>query len=111
MILTRKDVVAINATFHDGKIVNESSLSFALGYARKTTNWHKALAFITRAILIDHVFEDGNKRTSAAIILTECYHQGFHVNKTRLAKLIEHALKKNVHDIRTLEEMIKDVIE
>ena len=37
-------------------------------YAKKTENWTKALAFLAGAILIDHVFEEGNKRTAALLI-------------------------------------------
>ena len=110
MNLNLKDIVAINQEFHNGKLANEGSLAFALSYARRTTNWVKALAIITRAILIDHAFEDGNKRTAAAVIFTEAHMQGFTVNKNRLAHLIEAVLRKNVTSTRELEEMIKDVI-
>jgi len=110
-MLTLKDAIAINEEFHDGKVANKSSLEFALGYAKRTSNWTKALAYIVRAILIDHVFEDGNKRTAAAIILTEAYVQGFTVNKDKLARLVERVLRKNITNVQEIEELIKDVID
>ncbi len=109
-MLTLKDIVAINEEFHDGKLANAGSLDFALTYAKRTTNWTKALAYLVRGILIDHAFEDGNKRTAAALILLEAYNNDFVADKDRVAKLIVQALRKNVTSIRKLEEMIKDAI-
>ncbi len=110
-MLTAKDVVAINQEFHNGNYANRSSLEFALDYAKRTTNWAKALAHLVRAILVDHVFEDGNKRTAAALILTEAYVHGFVADKDKVARLIERVLRKNVTNVQEIEEMIKDAIE
>jgi prophage maintenance system killer protein len=109
-MLRLRDVVAINQEFHNGRLYNRSSLGFAVDYSQRTTNWVKALAMVVRAILIDHVFEDGNKRTAAALILTETHLQGFDVDKNRVAKLIERALRRNVTNLKEFEEMIKDAI-
>jgi len=109
-MLTLKDVVAINQTFHDGKFANKSSLEFALAYARKTTNWTKGLAYLVRAVLIGHVFEDGNKRTAAGAVIVEAYAHGYRVDKDALVTLVERALRKNTTSIREFEEMIKDAI-
>ena len=110
-MLTLKDVVAINQEFDRGTLVNESSLDFALTSMRRTTNWQKGLAYMVRAILVDHVFEDGNKRTAAALILTEVYIRGFTVDKDKVARLVERVLLQNITSIRKLEEMVKDVIQ
>jgi len=111
MILTEKDIVAINQEHEHGRIVNASSLRFAHEYARRTKNWTKGLAYVVRAILIDHVFEDGNKRTAAAVIIAEAESQGFGFDKDRLTKLVVAILRKNITNIKTIEEMVKDVIE
>ena len=68
--LTKKDILALNEKFADGSLHNETSLEFALGYAKRTENWTKALAYLIRAILHDHVFEEGNKRTAALLLRT-----------------------------------------
>ncbi len=109
-VLTKKDISAFNQEFDNGHLMNEPSLDFALSYAKKTENWIKALAFITRAILIDHVFEEGNKRTVALLIKTYAEYEGYDTYDDKLLKLIKTVVLKNITSIRKLEEMIKNVI-
>ena len=75
-ILTKKDVIALNEQFDNGVLRTEASLEFALSYAKKTENWTKALAWLVRAILLDHVFEEGSKRTAALLDIFACICQG-----------------------------------
>ncbi|MBS3148969.1 hypothetical protein J4219_08910 [Candidatus Woesearchaeota archaeon] len=105
-----KDILGINQQFANGTMLNESSLSFALDQANKTGSWLKACAYLVRAVLIDHVFEDGNKRTSAAIIMTffEEHDLAFHPEK--VAQAVTLILKKNTTSITTLERVIKHAI-
>src|SRR3989344_4339275 len=49
---------------------NEGSLSFAISHAARTKDWVKQLAYLLRALLVDHVFDDGNKRTATYLILS-----------------------------------------
>lgn len=108
--LTKKDIIALNEEFEDGSVHNEASLDFTISYAVKTTNWTKALAYLTRAILIDHVFEDGNKRTAALLIKSYTEYEGYRVHDDKLVKMIKDILLKNITSIKKTEEMIKDVI-
>lgn len=108
--LTQKDIIALNQEFEDGSLHNEASLDFALSYARKTTNWTKALAYLTRAILIDHVFEEGNKRTAALLIKSYTKYEGHETYDDRILKMIKKILLKNITSIRKIEDMIKDGI-
>ncbi|MBW3014883.1 Fic family protein [Candidatus Woesearchaeota archaeon] len=108
--LTKKDIIAMNQVFDQGILINEESLDFAISYARMTENWVKALAFLVRAINVDHVFEEGNKRTAALLIETYVEFEGHKVYKDKLALLIARMAAKRVTSIRRLEEMIKDVI-
>ena len=108
--LTKKDIIAFNQKFDEGAFHNEASLDFALSYARKTENWTKALAWLTRAILIDHVFEEGNKRTVALLIKAYAELEGHNTYNDKILKLIKRVLLKNVTSIQQIEEMIKDVI-
>lgn len=109
-ILTKKDIIALNREFDIGTLHNESSLDFAIDYARKTENWTKALAFLTRAILLDHVFEEGNKRTTALMIKTYAIYEGFEIYDNQLIKLIKDILLKNITSISKIEDMIKNAI-
>ena len=63
-----KELVRINKRFSSGKIINTSSLEFAESAAKKTKNWQEQMAYVLRAIVSDHAFEDGNKRTAAAYL-------------------------------------------
>ncbi len=109
-ILSRKDITAFNMEFEDGTIINESSLDFALSYARKTENWTKALAWLTRAILIDHVFKEGNKRTAALLIKSYVDYEGHDTYNDKIVKLIKTIILKKITGIKRIEDMIKDAI-
>ena len=97
-VLTKKDVIALNEEFEEGVLSNEPSLDFSLSYAKKTENWTKALAFLVRAILLDHVFEDGNKRTAAAVIMTYLDINNMSYNKDKIGQIIIRILKKKIWD-------------
>jgi prophage maintenance system killer protein len=108
--LTKKDLVALNQEFEDGSLNNESSLDFALSYARKTENWTKALAFLVRAILLDHVFEEGNKRTAALLIDAYAEYEGHATYNDKVLKLVKEIILKKISSIRKIEGMINDAI-
>ena len=109
-ILTKKDIIALNQIFDSGNLINEASLDVAVSYARRTENWTKALAFLIRAILLDQVFEEGNKRTAALLIKVCAEFEGFRTNDDRIAMMIKKMLAGNIVDIIRIEEMIKDGI-
>jgi prophage maintenance system killer protein len=108
--LTKKDILALNQEFEEGNLHNETSLDFALSYAKGTDNWTKALAWLVRAILIDHVFEEGNKRTAALLIKAYAEYQGHNTYNDKVVKLIKEIILKNITSINRIEEMIKDAI-
>ncbi|MFH0869608.1 MAG: hypothetical protein V1866_00960 [archaeon] len=109
-VLSKKDIVCLNQEFDTGTLHNEASLEFALGYAKKTENWTKALAWLTRAILLDHVFEEGNKRTTALLIKAYAEYEGCKTYDDRIVKLIKSIILKNITSINRIEELIKDAI-
>ncbi len=110
-IFNKKDILALNQEFDEGNFHNEASLDFALSYARRTENWTKALAMITRAILIDHVIEEANKRTAALLIKTCAEYEGHNASNDKLARLVKEIILKRIISIRKIEDMIKDAIE
>jgi prophage maintenance system killer protein len=108
--LTKKDIIALNQQFDTGNMHNEASLDFALSYARRTENWTKALAYIVRAILLDHVFEEGNKRTAALLIKSYAEYEGHDIYDDKMLMLVREIILKNIPDISKIDEMIKDAI-
>ena len=109
-VLTKKDIVALNQEFEDGSFHNEPSLDFALSHANKSENWINGLSLLTRAILIDHVFQEGNKRTAALLIKTYAEYEGHKIYNDKLVNLIKEILLKDITDINKIEGMLKDVI-
>lgn len=110
-MLSVKDLVSINQEFHRGEIINQGSLSFALDQAKRTKDWLKASAYLARAVLLDHVFADGNKRTAAAVIITFIDMQNLNFNKEKVNQAVVEIVKKNVKDIKKITRLIKNVLQ
>lgn len=108
--ISKKDIISINKRFDAGKVINDSSLSFALFQANKSTSWIKSCSLLVRAVLIDHVFEEGNKRTAAAIIITFLEDKQLEYTPEEIARLITKILTKNITNIIKIEMEIKNVI-
>ncbi len=105
-----EDVIEINKQFSNGNLVNKSSLDFALSSAKKTKDWITQLAYITRAIVLDHVFEEGNKRTAVAIMLAylNVHKKGYDINK--LDQTVVRIIKERAKDISEIRRLIKNAI-
>ena len=110
IMLNKKDVVGINKEFDKGEFINESSLDYAINISKRTNSWIKQLAHLIRAILIDHVFKGGNKRTAAALIATYLNFKGYNHKPEEINKLIIKVLKNNIIDINKIERLIENVI-
>jgi prophage maintenance system killer protein len=111
MLLSKKSIISINEHFDNGHVINEGSLDFAINEARKSENWLKSLAILVREILIDHIFEDGNKRTAAAVIIAWLEIENLHYNADKINQLIVKILKKNITNINEIMELIKNATE
>ena len=107
-MLTVDETVLINKRFDTGNLVNRNSLEFALSSAKNTKDWVTQLAYIMRAILIDHVFAEGNKRTVLAVMIAfvEFHKKGYELYK--LDQIIVRMLKDNITDIAKIRRLIKD---
>jgi len=105
----KENAVTINKLFSNGHITNKGSLGFALS-SLKSKGSLEQLAFIIRSIIVDHVFEDGNKRTATAIIVA--YYTGFEVgfDEQKIRKLVLDVSSKNISNIPKIKRMIKNVI-
>ena len=109
-MLTVNDIIEINKEFDKGNIVNRSSLEFALSSANKTKDWITQLAYIVRSIVIDHIFEEGNKRTAVAVMIAyiEAHKKGYDAYK--LDQLVTKMIKNNITDIVHIRRLVKDGI-
>lgn len=109
-MLTKKALIELNKEFDLGKIINENSLDFALSNANMTKDWIKQLAYITRAVIIDHVFLGGNKRTIAALIMAVLEERKLKYDPFKIDALIINIINKNITNINKIRRMIKDAI-
>ena len=109
-MLSIQDIIDLNKEFDKGKIVNKGSLEFALSSIKNTKDWITQLAYLVRSISLDHVFEEGNKRTAAALIIgyAEVHKKGY--DPTKVDKIVTTVIQKQIQDIKTIRRMIKHAI-
>ncbi len=110
-LLNKRDLIAINQQFAAGKIVNGSSLDFALEQSRRSPNWFKNLCLLTRNMLLDNVFEDGNKRTAAAVIMTCLDLEGYHYHPDKIGLAVLKITKDNITKLNLIERLIHHAVE
>lgn len=110
MLLTKKDVIRINQEFADGSFQNESSLDYAVSTLKYKKSWLYDLSQLSRALLVDHTFRDGNKRTTLALILLYFEEKNIKYDRERLLLVIEKIAKKNINNINKVMGLIRDVI-
>ncbi len=103
-MIKKEVIIGINKNFDRGVIINENSLDYALS---KGKGWLESLALLTRAILVDHVFEEGNKRTATAIIICFFNARKTDFNKNRLLRLVVDVTMNNITDEKLIETMLK----
>jgi prophage maintenance system killer protein len=109
-LTSMKDIIAINQLFDEGGLVNPGSLDFAIEASNREKSWLKATAIIVRAVLIDHAFEEGNKRTAAAIIMGSFEEQALLYDRDKVSKGVVLILRKNITSIEKIQKVIKDAI-
>lgn len=107
-MLTEKDVIETNKRFDRGIVINKSSLDFAIKSVNSTKDWITQASYLVRAIALDHIFEEGNKRTALAVLLAY-----FEANKKaydlyKVEKTIITIITKNITDIGNIRRLIKN---
>lgn len=105
-MLSRKDLIALNQQFSSGTILNNGSLDFVLHQTYRSKHWFKTMCLLTRAILIDHLFEDGNKRTAAAVIMTYLEAHGRTYHPEGIAKAVLRLTQNNISDVKKIGRII-----
>tara|TARA_Y100000310_G_C20543172_1_gene744302 strand:+ start:226 stop:579 length:354 start_codon:yes stop_codon:yes gene_type:complete len=106
-LLTKKDIIAFNQEIGEmGEFNNESSLDFALSIVKTKKNWIYELSYLVRSLLVDHVFQDGNKRTCFLIMIYYLETNRKEVNKYQINGLIKKIAKNNITKPLLIAEMI-----
>ncbi|PIN77315.1 hypothetical protein COV15_02550 [Candidatus Woesearchaeota archaeon CG10_big_fil_rev_8_21_14_0_10_34_12] len=101
--MRKGQVIEINRYFDSGIVVNPDSLEYALEIGE---NWFDELIFLTRAILVDHSFEEGNKRTGATIICLYFNIQKIKFSKNEVLRIIIEIILDNITDKNELRNKL-----
>ena len=110
MKIGKKEILRINHGF-GGNLRSDSSLDYAIDKLKnKKLGPYKKLAYLLRAILVDHPFSDGNKRTAAYVALKIAHDLKKQVDTDLLTRHLVSIAKHNIHDIRKIERRIKNAI-
>lgn len=110
MRISKEDIIRINHGF-GGDLRSDSSLDYANELQKsKKLGKYKKLAYLFRAILVDHPFSDGNKRTAAYLALEFAKEYNLIVNNELLMHHIVAIAKKNLTNIRDIEWRLKNAI-
>ena len=110
MKISKQDLLRINAGF-GGSLRNDSSLDFAFEMLQnKRLGFYKKLAYLWRAILVDHPFSDGNKRIAAFVALAFADEYKKQVNMELVLHHIVSIAKKNITDLKQIEWRLKSAI-
>jgi prophage maintenance system killer protein len=90
------------------RVKNPGSLEFAAESATRTKDWKRQLAYLLRAIVVDHAFEDGNKRTGAIVTFRFFEANGIPFDARKVDQMLVNLAKKSVTDIEEIRRLIHD---
>lgn len=110
MKITEKDLISINLKFDDGTIINRGALEFALSSIRKDQDWKEQIAYLLRALLSDHVFKDGNKRTAMHLLFMALERQDFGFKEDEIKRMIINIAKGGISDIKEIKKILIKLI-
>lgn len=110
MEISKEDLLRINNGF-GGNLRSDSSIDFAFSKIKDSKiGDYKQLAYLLRAILVDHPFSDGNKRTAMFLAFAFAKEKNKKVDRDLLIYHIISIAKKNISEIRNIEWRIKNAI-
>ncbi len=110
MNIRQKDLLRVNEGF-GGNLRSDSSVDFAFKMMEnKKIGPYKRLAFLWRAIIVDHPFSDGNKRTAAFVAFAFASEQKKQVDRELLIHHIISIAKNNISNIRNIKYRLKNAI-
>ena len=110
MNISKEDLLRINVGFGGG-LRNDSSLDFAFDLQENNKLGElKKLAYLLRAILVDHPFTDGNKRTAMFVVLAFANEHNKKVDRELLLHQVVSIAKKNLIDIRNIADRVNSAM-
>lgn len=110
MKISKYDLLRINKGF-GGNLRSSSSLDYAIEMQEsKNLGDYKKLAYLLRAILVDHPFSDGNKRTAFFMALAFADENRKQANKDILLHQITSIAKQNISEVRNIEQRMRSCI-
>ena len=110
MEISKKDLLRINQGF-GGNLRNDASIDFAIDAIENPKfGFYKKLAYLWRAILVDHPFSDGNKRTAVFLAFAFSEEHKKQVDKELLLYNAISIAKNNIIDLRNIEWRLKNAI-
>ncbi len=110
MNISKEDLLRINKGF-GGNLRSDSSIDFAIDKQdNKKLGEYKKLAYLIRAILVDHPFSDGNKRTATFLVLNFAEQNNKQVDRELLIQQVVSIAKQNITNIRNIEYRLKSCI-
>lgn len=110
MDISKKELLRINNGFGGG-LRNDASIDFSIQKQEDNKlGDYKKLAYLLRAILVDHPFTDGNKRTAMYLSIKFAEENKKQIDRELLLHQIVSIAKKNINDIRTISDRIQTAI-
>jgi len=110
MKISKEDLIKINNGF-GGNLRSDSSLDYAIEIQENNRlGIYKKLAYLMRAILVDHPFSDGNKRTATFLALSFAEENKKQINSELLLHHIIAIASQNITEIKNIEYRLKNAI-
>ena len=109
--VSKKDIVSFNQEVGErGDFSNEGSLDFALGIAGVKRNWLYELTYLVRSLLVDHVFQDGNKRTCLLLVIYYFDQRHLPYDREKLLTTLHKITKNNISNPVLIARLLYHVI-
>jgi len=110
MNISKEDLTRINKGF-GSNLRNDAGIDFAIEMQRnRKIGLYKKLAYLWRAILVDHPFSDGNKRTALFVAFKFAEEANKKANRDLLIHYIQSIASRNITNIKNIEWRIKTAI-
>jgi len=110
MNISKEDLIRINHGF-GGDLRSDTIIEYALDVQKDNKlGIYKKLAYLLRAILVDHPFSDGNKRTAMFLCLSFAEENHKQVDRELLLEQIISIAKNNLTEIRNIGWRMKNCI-
>lgn len=102
----RNKIVKINQDL-GGTLVRPNSLDYACDRFKDEKSIFRKNAYLIRALVIDHPFDDFNKSTAVSITLQEFNKHGIKCKENTYLKGMVRIAKNNVSDINKIESKLR----